>query len=197
MMWWGRNRGGRTMGRSLAVTGMLLGVCGMALSASPALAEDSPDTQVWKQEISDMKGRLGTLEDRLAKSEASSAGAEEGNAVLQLPSGLHGVQMSGFVDTTYTYNLNEPQPNVNSLRVFDTRSNGFMINNAQLTVSKPVDASSPVGFMTELMFGTDAEVVGSVTGGLGVTTNEIELPEAFVEDLAPIGNGLDLRVGQI
>ena len=184
------------MGRSLAVTGVLLGVCGMALSASPVLAEDSPDAQVWKQEISDMKGRLGTLEDRLAKSEASSAGAEEGNAVLQLPSGLHGVQMSGFVDTTFTYNLNEPQTNVNSLRVFDTRSNGFMINNAQLTVSKPVDASSPVGFMTELMFGTDAEVVGSVTGGLGVTTNEIELQEAFVEYLAPIGNGLDLRVGK-
>ena len=175
---------------------VVLGVSLLCLGASGAWADDS------------VKADIEVLKDRLAKLEAQQAGAEPGNAVIQLPSGFSGVQMSGFVDTTYTYNFNVPQTNVNTLRVFDTRANSFMFNNAELVVDKPVSAESPVGFKTALMFGTDSEVVGGVTTGLGANahthgqagetavSDELEVQQAYAEYLAPLGNGVDLKAGK-
>lgn len=170
---------------------LVLGVSVM-LGGAPVWAEDPG----LKAEVEVLRERLSKLEEKLAAQDATAAGASEGNAIVQLPSGLHGIEMSGFVDTTYTYNFNAPQTNVNTLRIFDTRANSFMLNSAELNIKKPVSAESPVGFRTDLAFGTDAEVVGSVTTGLGSTTDELDIQQAFVEYLAPIGNGLDVQVGK-
>lgn len=153
------------------------------------LAEDKAELQM-------LKARLEKLEEKVAGQEAAQAGAEGGNAIIQLPSGLHGVQMSGHVDTTATYNFNAPQTRTNTLRVFDTRANSVMLNSAELIIKKPVSAESPVGLRTDLAFGTDSEVVGSVTTGLGTGDDELDIQQAFVEYLAPIGNGLDVQVGK-
>ena len=174
-------------------------------------------TLVWaddpglKAEIEVLKERLAKLEEKLSAGEGDQIvppTAGEGAAVIQLPSGLQGVQMSGFIDTTFTYNLNEPETNINTLRVFDTRANSFMLNNAELVIEKPVSSGSPVGFRTDIDWGTDAEVVGSVTTGLGANahthgetpetavSDEVELQQAYVEYLAPVGNGLDVKAGK-
>ena len=176
----------------------LSAVCCLLCAVTPAAAGDDSEAQVWRQEVQQLKSRLDVLETKLAEREAVQAGAAPGNAIVQLPSGLHGVEMSGFVDTTYTYNFDEPRNGLNTLRVFDTRSNSFMLNNAELVVQKPVSAESPVGFRTDLDFGTDAEVLGTLTPtpGLGIGTDELDVQQAFVEYLAPIGNGLDVKVGK-
>src|SRR3989338_3641832 len=174
----------------------LLGVFCLGLTAGPVWASDAG----LQAEIEVLKERLAKLEAKLDEGSIVPPTAGEGASSIALPSGLQGVQMSGFVDTTYTYNLNEPETNVNTLRAFDTRSNGFLINNAQLAIQKPVSSESPAGFKTELMFGTDAEVVGGVTTGLGANahthgvganaavSDEVELQEAYAEYLAPLGN---------
>lgn len=177
-----------TVGLAVLMAGSLVG----GLSARA----DDLSAAADKAEIQMLKARLDKLEAKMADRASQDAGAAPGTAALQLPSGLQGVHMSGFVDTQYTYNFNAPETTTNTLRVFDTQANSFMINNAQLALEKPVSSESPVGFKTELMFGTDAEVVGSVTGGLGTTTSELELQEAYGEYLAPVGNGLDLKVGK-
>ena len=185
---------------------VVLGVSLLCLGAAHGWADMGSDGD--KAELQVLRDRLDKLENKIASQEAAAAGAEPGNAVIQLPSGFNGVQMSGFVDTTYTYNFDTPETTTNTLRVFDTQANGFMINNAELVVDKPVSAESPVGFKTSLMFGTDAEVVGGVTTGLGANahthgngsnsaaSDEVELKDAYVEYLAPIGNGLDLKAGK-
>ncbi|MBI4597591.1 MAG: porin [Candidatus Omnitrophica bacterium] len=165
----------------------------MVFSASAVVLAADPATAGLSAEIEVLKERLSKLENELT---AQQAGAEPGSAVVQLPSGFHGVQMSGFVDTSYTYNFNEPTARTNSFRVFDTRSGDFMINNAELVIEKPVSAEAPIGFRTDLNFGADAEVVGSVTTGLGSQTDELDLQQGYVEYLAPIGNGLDLKFGK-
>ena len=195
---------------------VLLGVGLTLLFGGMPVWADEAGTAGLKAEIEMLKDRLSSLEGKLASQEARSAGASEGNAIIQLPSGFHGVQMSGFADTTYTYNFDVPQTNTNTLRVFDTRANSFMLNNAELVVEKPVSAESPVGFRTDIDFGTDNEVVGSVTSGLGANahthgdtdsggsdtitetavSDEVELQQAYAEYLAPIGNGLDIKAGK-
>jgi len=157
---------------------------------------DSTETAGIKAEVEVLKDRLTSLEQKLSEKEAVAAGADQGSAIVQLPSGLHGVNLSGFVDTTFGYNFNTPQTRTNTLRVFDTQSQSFMINNAELVLEKPVSKDSPLGFKTTLMLGTDAEVVGGVTTGLGLGTDEIDLKDAYVDYLAPLGEGLDLKVGR-
>ncbi len=175
----------------------LLALVGLGLLVqAPCAWADSAETAGIKAEVEILKDRLASLEQKLAEKEAVVAGASEGSAIVQLPSGLHGVNLSGFVDTTFGYNFNAPQTRTNTLRVFDTQSQSFMINNAELNLEKPVSKDSPLGFKTSLMFGTDAEVVGSVTTGLGLGTNEIDLKDAYVDYLAPLGEGLDIKVGK-
>lgn len=170
-------------GSGLLALGLVFGGLGVAGADEP---------QDIRGEIRDLQARLTTLETRLVEQErAIPPTGGEG-----LPQLLPGVQISGFVDTAYIYSFNEPSALTNTLRVFDTRSNGFMINAAELVLQKPVSPENPVGFRTDLFFGTDAEVVGSVTTGLGSTTNELDLQQAYVEFLAPWGNGVDFKVGK-
>ena len=160
----------------------LLVTCHVSLVTAVSVWADEPSTAGDKAELQVLKARLEKLEQKIADQEATTSGAAPGTAIVQLPSGLHGVQMSGFVDTTFTYNLNNPQTRTNTLRVFDTQTNSFMINNAELVIEKPASSESPVGFKTSLMFGTDSEVVGGVTGGLGTSTasnDETEIQQAY------------------
>lgn len=178
------------------------GVCAMSwvLCVTSIAGADDTSMASDKAELQVLKARLEKLEQKVADQEATSSGATPGNAVLQMPGGLHGVQMSGFVDVSGHYNFNAPQSSsttrLNTLRVFDTQANTFMINNAELILQKPVSADSPVGFKTTLMFGTDSEVTGSVTTGLGSTTDEVDLKDAYAEYLVPIGEGLDVIAGR-
>ena len=126
---------------------------------------------------------------------APTSGAPVASGVAAVPSGVP-IQISGFVDTSYTYNFNAPQTNVNTLRVFDTRANSFMINNMELVLEKPVSAESPVGFRGDLDFGLDSKVVGAVSTGLGATANELDVQQMYAEYLAPIGKGLDIKIGR-
>ena len=160
-----------------------------AWADDPMMAGDKAELQV-------LKARLEKLEQKLAAQEATAAGAAPGNAILQLPSGLHGIQMSGFVDTSASYNFSGPHALKNTLRTFDTESQSFLINNAELNISKPVSADSPLGFQTTLMLGTDAPVVGAVTTGLGTGTEQFQLSQAYAEYLAPVGEGIDIKAGK-
>ncbi len=175
---------------------VIIGV-GMCVLSAGYVRADEPSNAGLKAEVELLKERLAKLEDQLDSQKASEAGAASGSAIVQLPSGLHGVNLSGFVDTTYTYNFNTPKsPRTNTLRVFDTRANSVMLNNAELVLEKPVSVESPVGFRTDLDFGTDSEVVGGVTTGLGTGDDEVDLQQAYVEYLAPVGNGLDVKAGK-
>jgi len=173
-------------------------VIGMLLSgvSGPAWADDSSNAAL-KADIEILKQRLSELETTLAEQDVLPPTSGDASvATLWLPSGLQGVQFGGYVDTSYTYNFNEPNNRTSFLRAFDTRAEDFMINQAKIFVAKPVSAESPVGFRTDLIFGSDAEVLGSVSTGLGSTTDELDIQQGYVEYLAPLGNGLDVKMGK-
>lgn len=175
-------------------------VMSWALCVTSIAGADETSIASDKAELQVLKARLEKLEQKVADQEATSSGATPGNAVLQMPGGLHGVQMSGFVDVSGHYNFNAPQSSsttrLNTLRVFDTQANSVMVNNAELVLEKPVSSDSPLGFKTALMFGTDAEVVGAVTTGLGLGTDELDVKDAYVDYLVPLGEGLDVKLGK-
>ena len=174
----------------------------VSFPAAQALANETGDL---KAEVSALKERLKQLEDRLALQEqqSSSRQASAGSVLpptagesSELPNWVRTLQLSGFVDASYVYNTQKPESRVSSLRVFDNEANGFQPNALELVLQKPVSSDSPVGFRTDLDFGEDAEVVGSVTTGLGSTTDEIDLQQMYAEALLPLGQGLNVKFGK-
>jgi len=113
-----------------------------------------------------------------------------------------GFRVSGFVDVAYTQNFNNPNTNLNQLRIFDTNANAFMPHLAQIVLERPADAAGSgferAGFRTRLNFGLDARVSRSRTNFQpGTSNNELDFQELYAEYILPVGNGLKIQAGKI
>lgn len=180
-----------------AALGLLLAACCLPPSAVHA---DEADTAALKAEMQVLKDRLAKLERQLSSSTftgASGIGEKPSPALLELPSGLRGLGISGYADVAYTFNFAEPKPTrVTRGRAFDNEPNGFTPHAFELVLEKSMDDSMPIGFRTDLVFGDDAEVVGLSTTGLGLGTDELDIQQLYITAKAPIGDGIDFKLGK-
>ena len=112
-----------------------------------------------------------------------------------------GFQFSGAVEASYTQNFNNPQSNVNGLRIFDTEANSFVPQVAQFMVERPAAAGSAtdrIGFRARVNFGAQSRFSRARTNyQFGTANDEIDIHEIYAEYLAPIGNGLKIQFGKI
>jgi hypothetical protein len=109
---------------------------------------------------------------------------------------VKGAKVSGYVDTTYTYNLNDPASRVNALRVFDTEANSFLLNNSELSFTKDAPAGG-AGFGLVLNYGTDAQITQAAGSVISPDTlkNDFDIQEAYVSSAFKSGKGW-LRFGK-
>ena len=107
-----------------------------------------------------------------------------------------GLSFYGYVAASYTHNFNNPNSQTNALRIFDGDANSFRPNMAQIVIEKEGTADGNLenraGFRIKLDFGEDAKFTGGNTG-----SDEVDFQEAYAQYIAPIGNGLDLRIGRM
>ena len=128
-----------------------------------------------------------------AASAASAASTDASGP--SLASILGPTNITGFVDTYYGYNLNQPQGQNTSFHPFDGKNNQFSLNMIELTVAKAPDASnSRLGYNLTFGFGNAMNVVNSSDpGGLGYAQY---LKEGYISYLAPVGKGLQIDFGK-
>ncbi len=122
---------------------------------------------------------------------ASVAQAQESHPVNTL---LSSTTLSGFVDTSAIYNVGTGRTVANRFaNTASDRQDGFNLNSVNVQLEKPVDEGTwSAGYKAELMFGPDAAVM---PGRLGAGS-ELAIKQAYAALRAPIGNGIDLKVGQ-
>ncbi len=144
-----------------------------------------------KAEVAALKDRLIALESRLQEKEAGPVTAEKPSIETGIPQAItaiaKGIEVHGYVDTSYTFNTNTPvapNPRTNNLRLFDNDANGFLLNMAQLSLEKPVSKDSPIGFRVKLDAGNDAKFIHA--NGLGNAGDEFDLEEAFAQLYVPL-----------
>jgi len=197
-----------------AVAGWALSLWGMGV----ALGQDS--TEELRREVETLKEKVQVLESQASpKPEAERPKPDPETAVpislgreidfmqqadlTALNKWLKDIKLSGFVDAAYTQNFNNPKnPQNNVDRSFDTQSNSFIFNMAELMLERVSTADSVAGFRLKLGAGKDAGVLfasenwsGSVTGAPATVTN-FDVVEGYVEFLAPLGRGLDFKIGK-
>ncbi len=125
----------------------------------------------------------------------ATSSAEEGKA-NGLLTALSSTTISGYVNTSIHWNTgtgNESLP----AHGYNTASkaDGFNLDVFKLQIEKPLDeAQWSAGYKAELLFGGDAGAYGTTLDQNG-DGSASAIKQAYVSLRAPVGNGLDFKVG--
>jgi hypothetical protein len=117
--------------------------------------------------------------------------AEESHTAVQ--TALESTTISGYVDTSAIWKFGTGNAALPG-RAFDgaAKVDGFNLNVVKLTVEKPIDESQwAAGYRIDIIAGPDAVGYNAVLGGGG----DFGLKDAYVALRAPVGNGLDFKIG--
>ena len=112
-----------------------------------------------------------------------------------LLTGLASTTVSGYVDTSAQWNLGTGNANTPPYAFGGTaRADGFNLNVVKLSLEKPSDAKEEWGarYKVDLLFGPDANALATQSSG---NAADFGVRQAYVALHAPVGNGLDFKVG--
>src|SRR5664280_2586522 len=110
---------------------------------------------------------------------------------------LSSTTLSGYVDTSAQWNFgtgnqNLPPYTANGA-LGGVKADGFNLNVVELVLSKPADSDAwSAGYNVGLLFGPDAIAYNN---SVGSSTSDFGLKDTYVDLHAPIGNGLDIKLG--
>jgi hypothetical protein len=110
------------------------------------------------------------------------------------------VTVRGFVLASGYWNGNDPPSKLNGLHVFDYKTNQLVFDVADVAFAREAVHRGEVGFHFEVEAG---ETVPMVTAAAGLFRNDVtgqaghvDVPEAYVRYLAPVGTGLQIDGGK-
>jgi hypothetical protein len=109
--------------------------------------------------------------------------------------------LSGYVDTSAIWKFGTDRGgSVLPGRSYDgpSKQDGFNLNVAKLALGKPLEEDKggwSAGYQVELLFGPDANVYASTSTGSEFATSDFAIKQVYVSLRAPVGNGLDFKVG--
>ena len=129
---------------------------------------------------------------------APGARAAEEEPGAKLPAWLEEVGLDGFLATSYGYNRNRPDSGTNQFRVFDFDDNTFKLDLFELVAQRAVSHPRDAGFRVDIALGSSVPRVSSSLGlfRTDTTADDIDVHQAFVSWIAPLGSGLRLEVGK-
>jgi hypothetical protein len=109
--------------------------------------------------------------------------------------------LSGYVDTSMQWNLGTGNANVPAYTFNSpSKADGFNLNVVDLNLEKDADAADSwgAGYRVELWMGPDADALGTQSAfgnGLTASAGDFAVKNAYVDLKAPLGNGLDAKIG--
>jgi hypothetical protein len=189
------------LGNRLKTAGVCLGVVVTSTTALRADSGATDDGKVSKleQENQDLKKRLDVLE-AMAQKEGLLPSGQKPNPTLSF---LAGSQLSGFVTASYFYDTSRPPGGVSPGYLWNYKANSFDINKIKITLGKAAEISGDkwdAGYNVMMIYGQDAKFVDTgpaqASGG-GNNKGFDSLRQAYVELNVPVGNGIDVKAGQL
>jgi Putative beta-barrel porin-2, OmpL-like. bbp2 len=177
----------KLVSRRVCIGGVFVG------SAVMVLAQDAASTATLQQENQDLKARVAALEDMAKKDGLMPSGSSTPKFV----STLSDMTISGFVQSSYFYNVDRPASGYSDGYLWNTKDNNFSINKVKITFASPPAERSgedwSAGYRVSLMAGEDAPILNS---GSAITGFDY-LREAYVDLNVPIGKGLNIKAGEL
>jgi len=107
---------------------------------------------------------------------------------------LSSTMLSGYVDTSAEWNLGKGNAGAPAYAFGGPgKADGFNMNVVRLVLEKDADASDAwgAGYKVDLIFGPDANALATGVAA----TSDFAVKQAYVDLKAPLGNGLDVKIG--
>ena len=144
----------------------------------------------------------------------------------QIASFFKSVEVSGFIDTYYSYNYSRPNDRRGTtfgrfrdggegtfqgttdfvdVRAFDREDNSFTLDNVEISVFKPATEKDPIGFGFTTNYGEIAQRITFVPNDTDNPNGRVDgaggnqsftISQGFVTYKAPVGKGLDFKFGK-
>jgi hypothetical protein len=108
---------------------------------------------------------------------------------------LSSTTLSGYVDTSMQWNLGTGNGNAPAYTFGGPgKADGFNLNVIDLNLEKDPDANDAwgAGYRVEMWMGPDANALATQSTGVGA---DFAVKNAYVDLKAPLGNGLDAKIG--
>lgn len=114
------------------------------------------------------------------------------------------INVSGYVEASYTYNAATPSDNINAGRLFDIESESPKLNQLDLAIERTITASPTkwdFGARMEWIYGSDARFIHSLglfdyEGFHEGPENQFDPVQAYFEGNIPVGNGITWKAGK-
>jgi hypothetical protein len=154
-------------------------------------AQDASRLDKLEKENSDLKKRLENIE-ALATKEGILPKDKLPNKTLKF---LAESEISGFVTASYFYDFSKPKDGVSNGYLWTRNHNSISLNKAKLAIQRKAKAGDEfdVGYKVAMIWGQDAPIVN--TGGAAQGVESIR--DAYIEMHVPVGNGLNIKAGQL
>src|SRR4030042_3823200 len=101
--------------------------------------------------------------------------------------------LSIYLQGGYTCNFRNPDSGTNRQRIFDQEANSFLLDLAQIQFARDAPRGG-VGYKLKVSFGETAKYIHAA--GLGDPGDAVDLTEAYVNYVAPLGSGLKVQFGK-
>ncbi|MBC8096555.1 MAG: outer membrane beta-barrel protein [Akkermansiaceae bacterium] len=127
---------------------------------------------------------------------ASASKAVANDTVSAVETAVASTTLSGYVDTAMQWNPGTGNENLPPYSFGgETKADGFSLNVVQLSLAKPLDESEwAAGYRFDGWFGPDASRLGTQSINAD-SSGDFAIRQAYVNLRAPLGNGLDIKVG--
>jgi hypothetical protein len=115
---------------------------------------------------------------------------------VPLLTGLTSTTLSGYVDTSVRWNLGTGNASTPPSALSSGKADGFNLNIVKLTLERPPDSKDEwgAGYKADLIFGPDANALATQSSPIP-TAADFGVKQAYVALHAPVGNGLDFKLG--
>lgn len=120
-----------------------------------------------------------------------------------------GIKAGGYIEGSYTYNFSHPDGShgINEARAFDFEQDAGRMNQLALQLARTPDVAAAakagkwdIGFGLDMMYGSDGRIIhaNGLSGynHFSSPINQYDLTQAYLDIIAPFGNGIDIRVGK-
>ncbi len=131
--------------------------------------------------------------------------AEEdaGKNIVEKEEAKSRLTISGWIESSFTGNFAAPNDNQNFGRLFDDRSNEFVMNQAVITAERALDPKVGFdwGFKFQFLFGTDARYIhalGLLDHAMSSGLYQPDIPEVYLSLHLPLitDGGIDVKLGK-
>ena len=170
-------------------------------------------------QIRAMQDRMSQMEDRLEATTDQLTSANQRLSAQQhviqqvemdqrassgLAQFLDTLEIGGWLSASYFYNFNDPDgralagSNTGGFAYpFRPDANSFSLDQFWIWMERGISEENRSGFRVDLVYGKDAGLLsGDFGAGDGFSGNDFELYQAYIQYLAPIGEGVEFKFGK-